>query len=151
MSIRYTHHRICLTCQNSSFESLSCYHSLSLLLIIFAIATLLDPDRQPYSAEAQQYYYLARTALGFNPQTTRISIQALVRIITPTPSCVTCIDTLQIHFAQYLEYSDWDSMGSNASWMYIGHAVRLGHSVLTFSLHFGEKADECSSRLDCVR
>ncbi|KAF9461945.1 fungal-specific transcription factor domain-containing protein [Collybia nuda] len=94
-----------------SFESISCYHSLSLLFIVFAMGCLFDPERQPYSVEAQEYYHIARTALGFSPHTSRISIQAL------------------IHLAQYLEFSDWDSMGSNTAWAHIGHAVRLGHSI----------------------
>ncbi|KAF5384815.1 hypothetical protein D9615_000960 [Tricholomella constricta] len=97
--------------RTDSFEAVPCHHSLSLLLIVFALAALFDPDKQPYSIEAQEFYHLSRAALRFDPQTTRISIQAL------------------IHLAQYLDFSDWDSMGSSISWLFVGHAVRLGHSA----------------------
>ncbi|RDB24336.1 putative transcriptional regulatory protein C1F7.11c [Hypsizygus marmoreus] len=97
--------------RTDSFDSLTCHHSLALLLIIFALAILFDPGRQPYSNEAEEFYQLSRTALGFSPQTTRLSIQAL------------------IHISEYLEFSDWDSMSSNSKWMYIGHAVKMGQSI----------------------
>ncbi|KAF8079273.1 fungal-specific transcription factor domain-containing protein [Lyophyllum atratum] len=94
-----------------SFEALTCHHSLSLLLVVFAIGALFDADRQPYSTEAQEFYHLSRAALRFNANTTRISIQAL------------------IHIAQYVDFSDSDSTESNTVWAYVGQAVRLGHTA----------------------
>jgi len=63
-----------------SFSALQCYHSLALLLMIFAIGILHDPDRQAYSADAQQYFDLACTALDFNPRTTRLSVEVFVSL-----------------------------------------------------------------------
>ena len=57
-------------------------HALSLLFMIFALATLYDPKMPPYSAEAQEYYLLARIALRWAPpayDTTLAAIQSLVR------------------------------------------------------------------------
>ena len=50
--------------------------------MIFALATLYDPKMPPYSAEAQEYYLLARIALRWAPpayDTTLAAIQSLVR------------------------------------------------------------------------
>ncbi|KDR86029.1 hypothetical protein GALMADRAFT_235239 [Galerina marginata CBS 339.88] len=104
------------------FSGFDQYHALSLLFAVFAIATLFNPSKPPYSAEAHEYYYLSRTALGFAPpfhDTTLMSIQAL------------------IHMAQFLDLSDSD-MGMDpadleSAWMYVGQAVRLSQSV---GLHF---------------
>ena len=35
----------------------------------------------------------------------------------------------QVHLAQFLEFSDWEAMGSTAGWSFVGHAVRMGSSV----------------------
>ncbi|KAJ7696746.1 fungal-specific transcription factor domain-containing protein [Mycena rosella] len=119
-----------------SFETLRKPHLLSLLFAVFATAAILDPGRPPYSIEAQEYYYLSRAALSLaSPvrETTLAAIQAL------------------IHLAQYLDMSDWEGMGSNAAWIYIGTAVRLAHGI---GLHLNscrwnlsEEASDRRSRL----
>ncbi|KAJ7146435.1 fungal-specific transcription factor domain-containing protein [Mycena epipterygia] len=119
-----------------SFETMKNPHSLALLFIVFATAAILDQERQPYSIEAQEYYYLSRAALGLaSPvrETTLAAIQAL------------------IHMAQYLDLNDWQGTGSNAAWMYVGTAVRLAHGI---GLHLNscrwnlsEEASERRSRL----
>jgi hypothetical protein len=66
------------------FNSSEHFHALSLLYIIFAIATLFDSNTQPYSSQAQVYYHLSRTSLSFAPpylETTLASIQTLVSSI----------------------------------------------------------------------
>lgn len=98
--------------QAKPFNSSEYFHALSLLFIIFAIATFFDTNAQPYSTQAQIYYHLSRTALSFAPpyrETTLASIQTL------------------IHMALYLDLSD--SGSPDSAWMYIGHAVRLGYSI----------------------
>ncbi|KAF7347219.1 Zn(2)-C6 fungal-type domain-containing protein [Mycena venus] len=119
-----------------TFESLRNHHALSLLFVVFAIATILDPSKHPYSIEAQEFYYLSRAALSLaSPvrETTRAAIQAL------------------IHMAQYRDLSDWEGTGSGAAWIYIGTAVRLAHGI---GLHLdssrwnlSEEASDRRSRL----
>ncbi|KAF7340940.1 Zn(2)-C6 fungal-type domain-containing protein [Mycena sanguinolenta] len=97
-----------------SFQSLRNPHVLALLFVVFAIAAILDPSKNPYSIEAQEYYYLARASLSLaSPvrETTRAAIQAL------------------IHMAQYRDLSDWEGKDSNVAWMYIGTAVSLAHGI----------------------
>lgn len=50
----------------SSFDTIRCYHSLSLIFIIFAIASLFDPSLPSCSVQAQEYFYLSKAALSFN-------------------------------------------------------------------------------------
>ena len=57
-------------------------HAISLLFMIFALATLFDQSMPPYSAEEQEYYLLARIALRWAPpayDTTLAAIQSMVR------------------------------------------------------------------------
>ncbi|KAF6761160.1 fungal-specific transcription factor domain-containing protein [Ephemerocybe angulata] len=94
--------------QSDSYQS---HHALALLFAVFALASHFDPHKEPYSLEAQEYYQLARTSLGFaSPvrQTTLAAIQTL------------------IHMAQYLDLTDSESP---SAWMYIGHAVRFAFSI----------------------
>ncbi|TFK66191.1 hypothetical protein BDN72DRAFT_961949 [Pluteus cervinus] len=89
-------------------------HSLALLFIVFALAALLDERRNPYSMSAQEFYHLSRATMNLSSafcETTLLSIQTW------------------IHTSQYLELSDWESQGSNSAWAYLGHAVRLSHSI----------------------
>ncbi|KAJ7157332.1 fungal-specific transcription factor domain-containing protein [Mycena filopes] len=89
-------------------------HALALLFAVFATAAILDPTKHAYSAEAQEYYYLARAALSLTPperETTRAAIQAL------------------IHMAQYVDLSDWEGVSANAAWLHIGMAVRLALGI----------------------
>ncbi|KAG6827101.1 hypothetical protein H0H92_013213 [Tricholoma furcatifolium] len=104
---------------------LSCLDSLSLLFSIFALGALFDPEREAYSVESQEYYYLARAVLRFGSRPSRNLIQA--------HSCDDLhiklrLEISQIHVAHHLEFSDWDSTRSHTTWMYIGHAVRLAQS-----------------------
>ncbi|KAF8218975.1 hypothetical protein L208DRAFT_1345035 [Tricholoma matsutake] len=96
-----------------SFDAIQCYHVIAVLLGVFSLGALFDSDRQPFSAESQEYCYLARIALSCNPHVTRLSILGYALV------------------AQYLFYSDCDYTNSNSAWMYAGHAVRLGHSTCT--------------------
>ena len=68
-----------------------CSHGLSLLFIVFALATLFDPNCPPCSTEAEQYYLLSRAALRIaSPlyHTTLWSIHSLVSC-TPFQSVIT--------------------------------------------------------------
>ncbi|KAJ4470836.1 fungal-specific transcription factor domain-containing protein [Lentinula aciculospora] len=105
-----------LTCiyRSDSFDALGCYHSLSLIFIVFALASLFDPDLPSCSIQAQEYFYLSKAALNFNPPFSHTTLKS-----------VWCM----IHVAQFLEFSDWEAMGSTAGWAYVGHAVRMGTSI----------------------
>ncbi|KIM38235.1 hypothetical protein M413DRAFT_248465 [Hebeloma cylindrosporum] len=94
-----------------NFGAFEHHHSLSLLFIIFAIATLFNPNQQPYPNEAREYYKLSRTALNFTQPVQETTVAA--------------VQTL-IHMAQYLELGDPDDGGPEAAWIDIGHAMRLG-------------------------
>ncbi|KAI0354704.1 hypothetical protein OH77DRAFT_1425802 [Trametes cingulata] len=91
-------------------------HSMSLMWIIYALATLLDTNKPPYAVEAQEYYLLARVALRFAPPA--------------HDTTLTAIQTM-IYMTQYLEMSDCEPAhtGSHKAWMQIGQAVKLGHSI----------------------
>ncbi|KAF8167169.1 fungal-specific transcription factor domain-containing protein [Crassisporium funariophilum] len=108
------------------------YHPLSLLFIVFAIATLFDTNRKPYSDETQEYYHLSKASLNLSPPIYQPTLEA--------------IQTL-IHSAQYLDLSGSESQGPDSAWTYIGHAVRLGHGI---GLHLNparwKLGDEVSAR-----
>ncbi|CAA7262747.1 unnamed protein product [Cyclocybe aegerita] len=40
------------------------FHALSLLFIVFALATLFDPSSPPYAPEGHEYFYLSRAAFN---------------------------------------------------------------------------------------
>ncbi|KAI0732426.1 fungal-specific transcription factor domain-containing protein [Fomitopsis betulina] len=91
-------------------------HALGLIYMVFALATLIDPDAAPYSVEAQEYYLLSRICLRCAPplyDTTLFAIQCL------------------IYQGQFLELSDCEPAhtGSQKAWLTIGHAMKLGHSI----------------------
>ncbi|CAL1694716.1 unnamed protein product [Somion occarium] len=91
-------------------------HAVSLLFMVFALASLFDQSLPPYSTEAQEYYLLARAALRFAPpiqDTTLWSIQALV------------------YMALFMEYCDCrpDHSTSHKAWIHTGFAVKLGHGI----------------------
>jgi len=97
-----------------NFGAFEHHHTLSLLLIVFAIATLFNPNQQPYSNEAREYYHLSRTALNFAQPVQETT--------------VTAVQTL-IHMAQYLELSDMEDGGPEVAWINIGHAMRQGLGI----------------------
>ncbi|KAH9950983.1 fungal-specific transcription factor domain-containing protein [Amylocystis lapponica] len=116
--------------------NLASTHAFSLLFTIFSLATLFDLDQPPYSVEAQEYHLLARVCLRFAPpvsDTTLIAVQTM------------------IYMAQYLELSDAEPAhsASHKSWLLIGTAVKLGHSI---GLHVNSsrwKLDEEASQRRC--
>ncbi|KAF9021153.1 hypothetical protein BDZ89DRAFT_1019781 [Hymenopellis radicata] len=92
----------------------SCHHKLSLLFGVFALASLFDQEKHAYSVEAQEYFYLSKAAFGFssiNRNTTLHAIQAM------------------LHFSQYQELADWESLGNNQTWTTMGAAVRIAQSI----------------------
>lgn len=42
-------------------------HELSVLFVVFALASLVDVSLPPCNAEAQHYHYLARAAMALQP------------------------------------------------------------------------------------
>ncbi|PIL31282.1 transcription factor [Ganoderma sinense ZZ0214-1] len=105
-------------------------HALALLFMIFALATLFDMKMPPYSAEAMEYYILARIALRWAPptyDTTLAAIQAM------------------LYMAQYLEMSDCEPAhtGSHKCWVQTRHVCTLGFSI-------GLHVSGCKWRLDEV-
>lgn len=76
---------------------------------------LFDPNMPPYCDQAAEYSYLAKAAFGpfatVNKSTTLYGIQAM------------------IHMTQYSQLSDWEAIGSNTAWTYVGAAIRIGLSV----------------------
>ncbi|KAK7695142.1 hypothetical protein QCA50_002332 [Cerrena zonata] len=91
-------------------------HAVSLLFMVFALASLFDMEQDPYCVEAQEYYLLARAALRFAPpvqDTTLWSIQSLV------------------YMALFMEFCDYrpDHSSSHGAWCHVGLAVKLGHGI----------------------
>ncbi|KAG6810865.1 hypothetical protein H0H92_010021 [Tricholoma furcatifolium] len=69
--------------QDGAYQGSVSAHSLAVLFMVFAMGTLLDPDRPACSQESMQYYQLARAALALNPvleEQTIPGIQALLLI-----------------------------------------------------------------------
>ncbi|TBU42247.1 hypothetical protein BD309DRAFT_866742 [Dichomitus squalens] len=91
-------------------------HALSLLFMIFALATLYDLTMPPYSAEAMEYYLLARIALRWAPPTYDTTLAAIQSLL---------------YMAQYLEMSDCEPAhtGSHKAWVQTRHICTLGYSV----------------------
>ncbi|RPD64670.1 hypothetical protein L226DRAFT_528955 [Lentinus tigrinus ALCF2SS1-7] len=105
-------------------------HALSLLFMIFSLATLYDPTMPPYSVEAQEYYLLARIALRWAPpayDTTLAAIQSL------------------LYMGQYLEMADCEPAhtASHKAWITTRHTVTLGLSI-------GLHVSSCKWQLDEV-
>ncbi|KIK58189.1 hypothetical protein GYMLUDRAFT_45397 [Collybiopsis luxurians FD-317 M1] len=100
--------------RSDSFDRLECYHSLSLLFAIFALASLFNPDLPSCSIQAQEYFFLSKAALGFSPPQSHTTLKSI---------------WCTVHLAQFLEFSDWEAMGSTAGWSFVGHAVRMGSSI----------------------
>ncbi|KAH9897653.1 fungal-specific transcription factor domain-containing protein [Cubamyces lactineus] len=91
-------------------------HSLALLWIIYALATLFDQNMPPYAVEAHEYYLLSRAALRFAPPAHDTTLPAIQTMI---------------YMTQYLEMSDCEPAhtASHKAWMQIGQAAKLGHSI----------------------
>ena len=70
-----------------NFGGFEHYQALSLLFVVFAIATLFNPNKQPYSDEAHEYYHLSRTALNF-AQPVRVSTVAAVQTLVSNDSLI---------------------------------------------------------------
>lgn len=56
-------------------------HRLTLLLAIFAIGALLDPKRDPYNSDADDYYHLSRVALSFKSPVLDTTANAILAIV----------------------------------------------------------------------
>ncbi|KAI0756452.1 hypothetical protein C8Q80DRAFT_1223696 [Daedaleopsis nitida] len=91
-------------------------HALSLLFMIFALATLFNLNMPPYAAEAQEYYLLARIALRWAPPTYDTTLAAIQSIL---------------YMGTYLEMADCEPAhtGSHKSWITVRTAVGLGFSI----------------------
>ncbi|KAH9837369.1 fungal-specific transcription factor domain-containing protein [Rhodofomes roseus] len=102
--------------QPDSACNIASTHAFSVLYMVFALATLFDPNVAPYSVEAHEYYVLSRICLRCAPpihDTTLHAIQSL------------------LYQAQYLEMSDCEPAhtGSHKAWLTIGLAMKLGHGI----------------------
>ncbi|KAJ8462374.1 hypothetical protein ONZ45_g17961 [Pleurotus djamor] len=113
-------------------DSLQVHHAISLLFIIIAIGLLFDPTRPPYSDDAHEYFLLSRAALNLSPPTIHTTLNAILTLM---------------HTSQYLDMRDWESIGSNQAWIYVGFAFRLAYTV---GLHLNSSrwhlCDEASER-----
>ncbi|PPR06258.1 hypothetical protein CVT24_000929 [Panaeolus cyanescens] len=91
-----------------SSSEFSAYDSLSLLLIIFAIATLLDRDNRS-SLPAYDFYYLSRAAHQF-----------------ANPSYTTTLESIQtsVHMAHFLGFYEDTNDHIHSRWRHVGDAVR---------------------------
>ena len=70
-----------LIVEDSENCDITVLHSLALVWIIYALATLFDQNMPPYAVEAHEYYLLSRAALRFAPpahDTTLPAIQTMV-------------------------------------------------------------------------
>ncbi|KAI0706170.1 hypothetical protein BC835DRAFT_1312763 [Cytidiella melzeri] len=91
-------------------------HAASLLFIIFALATALDPKSEPYAFPGLEYYLLARLCLRFDSpvyETTLWSIQSLI---------------YQTLFLQLYDKEPAHT-ASHKAWILNGYTIKLGHSI----------------------
>ncbi|EKM61712.1 uncharacterized protein PHACADRAFT_204880 [Phanerochaete carnosa HHB-10118-sp] len=93
-------------------------HAAAVLYIVFALATLFDPDMPPYPALATEYFLLSRLALRCaSPvqDTTLWAIQALL---------------YQVQFQElWSDSSITPHYVSHYAWMLAGFVVKLSHSI----------------------
>jgi hypothetical protein len=98
----------------SSFDSISCHHSLALLFSVFALGALMDSSKPTYNIEAQEYYYVARAAMSLTP--------------TSEVGTLKSIQTM-LHISQYRELSDWEATGSNFAGVLVSVACKSAYTV----------------------
>ncbi|EIW87438.1 hypothetical protein CONPUDRAFT_45173, partial [Coniophora puteana RWD-64-598 SS2] len=96
-----------------SFDSMASSHYLALLFSVFALASLFDERKSPYSAEAQEYAVLSHVALNFKSPCFETSVYTVHALL---------------HMATYLDLSDL-KMDSSQSYIMIGFAVKLGYRI----------------------
>ncbi|KAH8099453.1 fungal-specific transcription factor domain-containing protein [Cristinia sonorae] len=91
-------------------------HALSLLFMVFALASSLDLEKPAYQTEAREYYFMARLALKCAPPVTDCTLWAIQSLI---------------YMGIFLELGDWSPshMASHTVWIHTGFAVKLGYSI----------------------
>ncbi|PCH34306.1 hypothetical protein WOLCODRAFT_95215 [Wolfiporia cocos MD-104 SS10] len=96
--------------------SLAGVHTIALLFMVFALATLFDTNMPPAAIEAHEFYLLSRVCLRCAPPIHDTTLNAVQTMI---------------YMAQYLEMSDCEPAhtGSHKAWLQINLAVKLGLSV----------------------
>lgn len=75
---------------------MSTCHALGLIYMVFALATLFDPNAAAYSVESREWYLLSRICLRCAPplyDTTLYAIQCMVRSITYFPRVAPITDS----------------------------------------------------------
>ncbi|TCD62867.1 hypothetical protein EIP91_006273 [Steccherinum ochraceum] len=91
-------------------------HALSLLFMVFALASSLDMEKLPYAVEAREYYFMARLALKCAPPTHDCTLWALQSLI---------------YMNVFLELGDWSPAhpAAHSAWILAGFTVKLGYSI----------------------
>lgn len=69
----------------SSLEEAAHPHLLAILLVILALGTLMDTQRESHSSEARHYYQLSRSALSLRTVLEEQSVDAVRALVSKYP------------------------------------------------------------------
>lgn len=97
-------------------------HALACLLMVFAMATLVDLRHEPYSAEADHYYQLAKAAI-------------VLQNIFEQPSIVTiqALHLMSIYNGMRETEEDYGEISMETSWSLIRVCLQLALTVSLLS------------------
>ncbi|TDL15881.1 hypothetical protein BD410DRAFT_81432 [Rickenella mellea] len=93
-------------------------HDLALLLMIFAIGALVDLQQEPYNAEAEHYYHLAKAA---------ITLQNVLE--KPEMATIQALQLLSIYSAMYQTDVAGHETNMEMSWGLIRLCVQLAETI----------------------
>lgn len=117
-----------------TIETVVCPHKLSLLLSIFAIASLFDLSQPPHSQKALMYYQLAKVAITFKDpvgETTLAAVQSLGNMVRWLDVCEG--EVMGVGLGGLSRNGSGNRNGMEVAegekWVIVGVLVRLATSV----------------------
>ncbi|TDL15877.1 hypothetical protein BD410DRAFT_777607 [Rickenella mellea] len=101
-------------------------HDLALLLMIFSLGALVDLQQEPYNAEAEHYYHLAKAA---------ITLQNVLE--KPEMATIQALHLMSIYSAMYQTDVAGHETNMEMSWSLIRLCVQLAETVYRDSARWG--------------